>query len=93
MRVLFTAAAQADVEEALDWYRARAPAAATRFRDALRGVVARIAENPKQFPILSHQTRRVILRRFPYVVIFRETRGLAYIVGVFHASRDLRKLH
>ncbi|MBW0005420.1 MAG: type II toxin-antitoxin system RelE/ParE family toxin [Hyphomicrobiales bacterium] len=92
-RVLLTAAAQADIEEALDWYKERAPAVVPRFREALQVAVARIAENSKQFPILSHQTRRVLLRRFPYIVIFRETRDRAYIVAVFHASRDIRKFH
>ena len=60
------------------------------FREALRAVVARIAENPKQFLTSSHQTRRALLRHFPYLVIFRETPQAAYVVAVFHTSRDLR---
>ena len=65
LRVLFTAAARADLDDALKWYEARAPEIAPQFREALRAVVARIAENPRQFPASPHQTRRALLRRFP----------------------------
>ena len=87
-RVLFTAAARADLEDALKWYEARAPETAPQFREAVRAVVARIAENPRQFPSSTHQTRRALLRRFPYIVIFRAARDTAYVVAVFHTSRD-----
>ena len=50
LRVLFTAAARADLDDALKWYEARAPEIAPQFREALRAVVARIAENPRQPP-------------------------------------------
>ena len=88
LRVLFTAAARADLDDALKWYEARAPEIAPQFREALRAVVARIAENPRQFPASPHQTRRALLRRFPYIVIFRVARDTAYVVAVFHTSRD-----
>jgi|SRR5208337_1626182 len=86
-RVLFTAAARADLDDALTWYEAHAPEIVPQFREALRAVVARITENPKQFPASPHQTRRALLRRFPYLVIFRETRAAVYVVAVFHGSR------
>jgi toxin ParE1/3/4 len=89
-RVLFTAAARADLDDALSWYEARAPEIVPLFREALRAVVARIAENPKQFLTSSHQTRRALLRHFPYLVIFRETPKAAYVIAFFHTSRDPR---
>ena len=49
-RVLFTTAARADLDDALKWYEAQAPEIAPQFREALRAVVARVAENPRQFP-------------------------------------------
>jgi plasmid stabilization system protein ParE len=87
-RVLFTAAARADLDDALKWYEAHAPEIAPQFHQALRAVVGRIAENPRQFPSSSQQTRRALLRRFPYIVIFRAARNAAYVVAVFHTSRD-----
>ena len=89
-RVLFTAAARADLDNALTWYEAHAPEMLPQFRDALRTVVARITENPKQFPLSPHQTRRALLRRFPYLVIFREAGDAAFVVAFFHTSRNPR---
>jgi plasmid stabilization system protein ParE len=74
LRVRFTADARADLNDALNWYETHAPEIASQFRNALRVVVARIAENLLQFPASAHQTRRAILRGFPYLVFFRETR-------------------
>jgi plasmid stabilization system protein ParE len=87
-RVRFTADARADLNDALNWYETHAPEIASQFRNALRVVVARIAENPRQFPASAYQTRRALLRRFPYLVFFRETDEGIYVVAVFHTSRD-----
>jgi plasmid stabilization system protein ParE len=87
-RVLFTADARADLHDALTWYGAHAPEIIPQFREALRGTVSRIGNNPKQFPTSPHQTRRALLRRFPYLVIFREIGGAVYVVAVFHTSRN-----
>jgi len=89
-RVLFTAAARADLADALTWYTDHVPEIVPRFRQALRDVVQRIAAHPQQFLPSSHQTRRALLRRFPYVVIFRDTGQAVYVVAVFHTSRDPR---
>jgi plasmid stabilization system protein ParE len=87
-RVIFTPAARADLNSALDWYDTHAPHVAPQFRDALRATLARIAQNPKQFPVEYRQTRRALLRRFPYFVVFREIEGNIYVIAVFHTSRD-----
>jgi plasmid stabilization system protein ParE len=87
-RVLFIEAARADLAEAVDWYDAHAAHVVPLFRESLRAAVARIAANPKQFPAGPHQTRRALLPRFPYLLIFRETDEACYVVAVFHVSRD-----
>ena len=89
-RVLFTRAARSDLEDALQWYEAHAPHMVPNFRASLAAVVVRIEANPRQFPVASNQTRRALLRRFPYLLIFRESDDAAYVVAVFHTSRDPR---
>jgi plasmid stabilization system protein ParE len=87
-RVLFTEAARADLAEAVDWYDAHAAHMVPQLREALRAAVARIAANPKQFRAGPHHTRRVLLQRFPYALIFREAEEDCYVVALFHMSRD-----
>jgi plasmid stabilization system protein ParE len=59
-----------------------------QFWESLRAAIARIAANPKQFPVGPHETRRALLQRFPYLLIFREAEEACYVVAVFHMSRD-----
>ncbi|MCK1740898.1 type II toxin-antitoxin system RelE/ParE family toxin [Bradyrhizobium sp. 139] len=86
--VLFTQAARADLADAVRWYDAHAPHVVPQFRDALRAALIRIADNPKQFPPALKNTRRALLRRFPYILVFREMDDAIYVVAVFHTSRD-----
>ncbi len=87
-RVLFTRAARADLADAVDGCAAHAPEIVAQFRDAMRVLVARIERSPQQFAPASYGTRRAVMRRFPYLVIFRETSEAVYVVAVFHTSRD-----
>ena len=87
-KILFTQAARADLVGAMRWYDAHAPHVVPQFREALRAALIRIAENPKQFPAAIKSTRRALLRRFPYSLVFRETHDVVYVVAVFHTSRD-----
>jgi plasmid stabilization system protein ParE len=87
-KILFTPAARADLVDAVRWYDTHAPHVVSQFRDALRAALARISENPKQFPPALKSTRRALLRRFPYILVFREMDDAVYIVAVFHTSRD-----
>ncbi|WP_183259483.1 type II toxin-antitoxin system RelE/ParE family toxin [Bradyrhizobium sp. CIR48] len=87
-RLLFTQAARADLVGAVSWYDSHAPHVVPQFRDALRSALIRIAEHPKQFPPAYKDTRRALLRRFPYIVVFRELNDVVYVVAVFHTSRD-----
>ena len=87
-KLLFTQAARADLADAVRWYDTHAPHVVPQFRDTLRAALIQIAENPKQFPPALKNTRRALLRRFPYILIFREMDDAVYVVAVFHTSRD-----
>ena len=89
-RLLFTVEARSDIADAAAWYRDQAPEIVPEFRAAFREIVHRIGTNPSQFPSSPYKTRRALLRRFPYLVIFRERERTIYVVAVFHTSRDPR---
>lgn len=87
-RLFLTQAARADLVDAVNWYDTHAPHVVPQFREALRAALIRIAEHPKQFPLTYKETRRALLRRFPYFVVFREMPDEVYVVAIFHTSRD-----
>lgn len=86
--VIFTPAAKLDVIEARDWYGARSPAAMRGFIAELDRQVGRIRENPVQFPVVSGDVRRTLLRRFPYALLYRDTGEGVVVIVCFHARRD-----
>ena len=79
--------AQREAEAAVEWYGQRSPHAAGRLVVELRSALERIQQSPNQFPPLAFNTRRKVVGRFPYVVVFRETTTEIEIVAVAHGRR------
>jgi plasmid stabilization system protein ParE len=60
-----------EAQAAERWYRERNESASGRFQRELDRAIERISERPEAgFPYLSN-TRRVLLRRFPFFVVYR----------------------
>jgi plasmid stabilization system protein ParE len=71
-----------EAEAAERWYRDRNETASTRFWRELDRAVDVISERPESgSPYLSH-TRRVLLRRFPFFVVYRVRGEHVQIVAV-----------
>jgi plasmid stabilization system protein ParE len=85
--VVFDSAASAEAEAAFEWYRQRSERAAARFLDELEGAIEQISSSPNRLPIFEFGTRRMLLRRFPYFVVFRETATQLEVVAVAHGHR------
>jgi len=90
--VRFDESARDDVREATAWYAARDPSAARRFVAAVDAAISRIAESPSDLPQLETWTgnaiiRRLILRPFPYVIVFEEISDEVVVWCVTHTSR------
>ena len=76
-----------EAEAATEWYRRRSARAAGMFLDELDRAVERIGDHPGQFPEYAFGTRRLVLQRFPYLVVFRETGSGLEIIAVAHGRR------
>jgi plasmid stabilization system protein ParE len=62
--------AEAEAEEARQWYAKQNPAAAKRFVAALRDAMARMADGPERRAEFQPGVRRVMLTKFPYAVVY-----------------------
>ena len=71
MRVEFHPSTVGDVNKAASFYARARPGLELEFRKEIDAVIARIARNPMQFPVVEAQIRRCIVHRFPYSVLFR----------------------
>ena len=85
--VEYLAEALEDAESAARWYAERSPVAAVRFSEEVDAAEAAIAAHPDAWPSFDHGTRRYLLRRFPFSVIYDVQPDRILIVAVAHARR------
>jgi plasmid stabilization system protein ParE len=69
------------------WYRERSDAAAEAFVPEIDRAVDLIGEAPDRWPLHIRGTRRFVLRRFPFTIIFRAAPTGAEILAVAHGRR------
>jgi plasmid stabilization system protein ParE len=76
-----------EIDEAYSWFAMRSMQAADGFYEELFHAVAMVRHQPGLFPSYIHGTRRVVLDRYPFSVVFRELPRKIQIVAVAHAKR------
>ena len=67
---------------ATDWYAQRSRRAAERFLDELDCAIEKIGRNPEQYPSHHFGTGRMVLPRFPFVIVFRTSAGGVEIIAI-----------
>jgi plasmid stabilization system protein ParE len=86
-RVEFHQGAMADVKSAVAWYQQRSPKVALDFIEELHRAADTIREAPERWPIGKNNTRRFLLWRFPFAIIYSEQESVVTIWAVAHGSR------
>jgi toxin ParE1/3/4 len=80
--------AAAEYDAAFDWYLQRSPDAALAFDKEVDQAFVDIVKAPGRWAIGTNSTRRFILRKFPYVVVYREhPAGGLQVLAFAHTSR------
>ncbi|CAK6693954.1 hypothetical protein [Synechococcus sp. CBW1107] len=60
------------------------------FAEAIAAAVKRIRNDPGSFPTVHGPVRRLVVRRFPYAIYFRED-GDDILVHALHGRQDPRR--
>jgi toxin ParE1/3/4 len=79
--------AEAEVVESERWYAQRSAQAAQAFISEINAALALIGERPDTWPRYRRGTRRFVLERFPFSVVYRVEPDAVYVVAVAHAKR------
>lgn len=81
--------AEADVQEASDWYEEREPGLGSQFVDEISDALVRVRRKPLQFPDIGRGMRRALLRRFPYAIYFiLRDENKVTVLAVLHQHRN-----
>jgi plasmid stabilization system protein ParE len=79
--------AVAEAREAVKWYRERSQAAADSFVAEMDHAIERIIEAPDRWPPCIGGTRRYLLHRFPFSIVYRKQGPAIQVIAVAHGHR------
>jgi len=72
---------------AVEWYASRSQRAAEAFTAEVDRAVEIISESPERWPAYLHATRRYLLRRFPFAVVYRVRPSVVQVLAIAHGKR------
>jgi len=76
-----------EVEAAEAWYRQRDYEASARFLSEIYDALENLAQWPQRWPGYQYGTRRFVLHRFPFSIIYRDEPAAVSIVAIAHHKR------
>jgi addiction module toxin, RelE/StbE family len=77
-----------DLKSACDWYSAERSGLGDALRDEVKVVIDRIRDHPELYQEIHGSVRRAVIKRFPYILLYKVEEKLIVILGLFHGSRD-----
>ncbi|MEK9138326.1 MAG: type II toxin-antitoxin system RelE/ParE family toxin [Bacteroidota bacterium] len=77
-----------ELEEAHIWYKGKSARLGERFLDELDRAMAAIQQSPDRWPTFVGGTRRFLLHRFPFAVVYRKTDNNIQVIAVMHQRRN-----
>lgn len=88
MNVIFHKDAEAELNDAADFYEARRRGLGMALVSEVYLAIQRIQHYPLAWPVMEHTIRRALVRRFPYGIIYIARNDCIYILAVMHLHRS-----
>jgi plasmid stabilization system protein ParE len=76
-----------ELEEADSWYLSHSYEVSLDFLNELYAAAEDIARAPRRWPKYLHGTRRFVMQRFPFSVVYLDDFELVTIIAVAHSKR------
>ena len=86
-RLEFDPEAIKETRSARAWYQERSLSAEMAFLAELRHAILKARETPQRWPKFTHDTRRVVLRRFPFSLVYRVKEDTVQVIALAHDKR------
>ena len=88
MRLEVLSSAERELRHAVDYYNREGPGLGYELAAEVKSVFDRILAFPEAWPQFSARTRRCIVNRFPYGVIYQIRDRKILVVAIMHLRRD-----
>jgi plasmid stabilization system protein ParE len=80
-----------EIHEALTWYSLRGLDLDAAFLDELVRVLEVIRTSPEQYPQAGGDLRKAVMRRFPYLVLYRVRDDEVVVTSCIHGRRNPKR--
>ena len=87
VKVIFHPGASEDYAAAFAWYYSRGTALASDFEREIERGIRLISQNPLRWPSYDNERRRLIVRKFPYSIIYELHVEDVVVLAVAHGKR------
>ena len=92
MKVVYTAKAQQDLEQAFNWYEHQLSGLGRQFLHQVEQVIKRMAQFPEMYPCVyqfeSQCFRRAVLKQFPFVLFYTVESSEIVIHAIFDCRQS-----
>ena len=88
MRILVLSCAEAEMVEAVEFYNSQRPGLGYEFAAEVKAAFNRIEQFPDAWPPFSKRSRRCIVNRFPFGVLYQERADSILVVAIMDLRRD-----
>ena len=80
--------AQAEFDEAYDYYENQRPGLGVDFAARVQEAFDRLSVNPLMHAVVFADIRKAVVAKFPYAVFYRPEPARVEVLAVFHSRRD-----
>lgn len=89
MKIEFLKPAQIELDDAFDYYESQLLDLGYRFQSEIRLSLSRIISYPKSYQKIGKYSRRCLVQKFPYSIIFQyiENKQMIVVVAIAHLHR------
>ena len=86
--IVLRPAAAADIESAMLWYEGQSPGLGADFLTAVDAALHRIRRHPAIFAKIHRDARRVLIHKYPYMIVYRVYPDRVLVLACMHGKRD-----
>ncbi len=84
--------AENDLRIALDYYYEISPKLEKRFLSHLDRQFNNILRSPNTYQYETETSQKVIMDKFPYIIVYEQFENIIMILAIFHTKQDPNKL-
>jgi toxin ParE1/3/4 len=91
-KVHFLNPAKDDLDEIVDWYEVKSKGLGQLFLEEVEKAVAKLERYPNSFRICYKYYHSILMKRFPYKIIYSIQNDIVLVMVILHDKRGLQFL-